>query len=565
MNHFLGKLNMFLKLYNLEKWLVANKLSKESIAIHSFLKDAGKKEEILTKYQGHPRLDKIKKLIDELPGFSQQYIFWGVKQIENNEPLDEIIDMIKSFDLKYKNKLKAKGKSADLFSYKTLGELRGAIEEIGSKSRTDISGEASAGAKKIYEDSQFLVIYPETKEASIHFGRGTKWCVAATESKNYFEEYAGYNVFLYFIINKNGDKVDPMYKIAYAYTKSDIEFQNSVQIFDSTDKEIAEGLVKEYLGSKFGEIKAAIENHKNTQDNTKFKDVLLNASPEEVTQLQESGNKGIINLLYDNFKELKNEETKRVVVSRIGSSIYFLDQLFEDYPQFLETKARELSDHTFFEGLIKLNEIPLDKLAPEETKRRIHEMSGYDYFNLGIDDLFDDPAVAREKASKIEDKEFFLTRPDSQRRDVDLKDWFPDIAKQKAKNLSINHPTQFFALDLDRKYEEFTIYALKRLNPNQFFKVVGTDYYDSPLRETYEISKEKAKLMDFADFFVQDMLQPYFPDVALEKAKNLNSHNFFAIGLDKLYPDLTQSKRNDMTPDEFENAQREYIVNTSLF
>ena len=62
-------------------------------------------------------------------------------------------------------------------------------------------------AELLHKDKTLVVITPNTKEASCYFGKGTKWCTAATKSDNYFGSY-----------NKKG----PLYIIM---TKDDGKFQ----------------------------------------------------------------------------------------------------------------------------------------------------------------------------------------------------------------------------------------------------------------------------------------------------------------------------------------------------
>ncbi len=52
-----------------------------------------------------------------------------------------------------------------------------------------------------YEDSNYKIVIPKTKEAAIYFGRGTRWCTSADDD-NYFSEYNKTGP-LYIILFKN--------------------------------------------------------------------------------------------------------------------------------------------------------------------------------------------------------------------------------------------------------------------------------------------------------------------------------------------------------------------------
>ena len=41
-------------------------------------------------------------------------------------------------------------------------------------------------AKVVYKDANVRIINPEDKEAACYYGQGTRWCTAATKSKNYY-------------------------------------------------------------------------------------------------------------------------------------------------------------------------------------------------------------------------------------------------------------------------------------------------------------------------------------------------------------------------------------------
>lgn len=41
----------------------------------------------------------------------------------------------------------------------------------------------------IYDEKGILIVRPNDKEASCRYGRGTRWCTAATRGHNYFASY----------------------------------------------------------------------------------------------------------------------------------------------------------------------------------------------------------------------------------------------------------------------------------------------------------------------------------------------------------------------------------------
>lgn len=91
--------------------------------------------------------------------------------------------------------------------------------------------EAKSQATKIYEDADYLLIEPKSEKASCVYGRDTQWCISATASRNYFNEYSGEGARFLFVINKKtGDKD------AIAFSGYDV----GIEIYDAEDNKISE-------------------------------------------------------------------------------------------------------------------------------------------------------------------------------------------------------------------------------------------------------------------------------------------------------------------------------------
>ncbi|WP_158648463.1 hypothetical protein [Candidatus Symbiothrix dinenymphae] len=58
----------------------------------------------------------------------------------------------------------------------------------------------------MYEDDTFVVVHPLTEAASCLYGRGTRWCTAATESCNLFNHYNSQGNLCIIINKKSGEK-----------------------------------------------------------------------------------------------------------------------------------------------------------------------------------------------------------------------------------------------------------------------------------------------------------------------------------------------------------------------
>ena len=91
---------------------------------------------------------------------------------------------------KYFNVIEVK----DINKYKNLPDLYNAISKYINNdgiatSKSDEIRKIKEDAEKVYEDNEWVVIVPYTKEASCYYGKGTQWCTAAEKSHNYFDQY----------------------------------------------------------------------------------------------------------------------------------------------------------------------------------------------------------------------------------------------------------------------------------------------------------------------------------------------------------------------------------------
>ena len=125
--------------------------------------------------------------------------------VSNKETVEEIIQAVSDFD-RVQNRLEQK----DLYQYASLEELFKALNAADSKPRREVSDREDA--EKVYESDRYVVMVPDTKEASCYYGAGTKWCTAQTD-RDYFSNYKKSGE-LYYIIDKTKPTSDPFYKVA---------------------------------------------------------------------------------------------------------------------------------------------------------------------------------------------------------------------------------------------------------------------------------------------------------------------------------------------------------------
>ncbi len=229
----------------------------------------GRKEDLKKKYTNkfdNEVLDFVLGISD-LQDFNHKYTDFILNVLEPEADIDFwvdiAIDLVKDFD-KYQSQLKKK----DINQYNTFSELEDALEPFHKKEKEK---ELEAKVKKIYEDDNFLVIIPETQEASCKYGSGTKWCVTQ-RGTDHFQRYTSGGQKLYFIISKKHSKDGGDYhKIAIHFNQmGDEKWWNTKDDLMSKNEE---KLFKDYFGDVYNTIKTHYENNNKTDFEVKAKDV----------------------------------------------------------------------------------------------------------------------------------------------------------------------------------------------------------------------------------------------------------------------------------------------------
>jgi len=252
------------------------------------------------KYKDEPILSKIvDALEDRDPSGNHKYINWAMKQMEiaykeggfddpslARDSVARVMarkvlrmgDMILDFHNLSKKAAAwrddaGKQLSKDLNSWTDIETLESDIETAKSaamraKKEKEDKGKASKQAKSesdvVYDDEKFMVIRPLSPHASCYFGQGTKWCISATDSQNYFDSYTKEGKAFYFVMDKTRSNDDPLKKVAWVgNTQASFD-----EFYDATDDEVgydvAYSQMKETAGTQgAAEIEADIDDHLN--------------------------------------------------------------------------------------------------------------------------------------------------------------------------------------------------------------------------------------------------------------------------------------------------------------
>jgi len=221
-------------------------------------------------------------------GSNNKYLMWACKQADElleNDPDPEglriVTQAIRLFD---GNKQRLEKK--DLNQYKDTAEVEAAVEKLGGASKNQQAKQARADTDTIYTDDQFTVLRPHTTEASCKYGVGTRWCIAATASRNYFNSYSSSNHKFYFVIDKLAQPNSPTSKFAIVISDQPTEEnQSRIQCFNAPDHQVGLNAVIKHCGPKWPAIWAKIKEHVKSQPITREVEEAQKATEEHVKNL----------------------------------------------------------------------------------------------------------------------------------------------------------------------------------------------------------------------------------------------------------------------------------------
>ena len=113
-----------------------------------------------------------------------------------------------------------------------------------------------AGAKEstdyLHDDDDYMIVRPRSEDSSCYYGRGTRWCISATQSRNYFDQYTGEGTGFYFVLFKHLPQDDVYKKLAMVFTVGDTE---PSEVFDVADDEVGTDAIQEAARHNiFGEV-----------------------------------------------------------------------------------------------------------------------------------------------------------------------------------------------------------------------------------------------------------------------------------------------------------------------
>lgn len=169
--------------------------------------------------------------VSSTPG-TKKYLAWQAKMfLIGQAPPRELVDIVNMFH-KYGDKLDKK--DINQYGPEEVAILRDKLSFLDGKKQENLLKEEgiACGNNEIYRSNTCVVKHIFNRDASIHYGKDTRWCISGGLSKNYFNDYDSNNVVFFFVLSKFPK---PNNKIAVIYKRDKANAIEECQIFDSED------------------------------------------------------------------------------------------------------------------------------------------------------------------------------------------------------------------------------------------------------------------------------------------------------------------------------------------
>ena len=195
---------------------------------------------------------------------------------EGMQTKEPIVDIVKSIKALKQNKaaLKRRGSAFNLSDYESPGQINIAVSL--SKGFVDIS-QLSEQADVLYEDDNWTLYMPHSREASCTIGRGTSWCTAIPGSGNnlFYNYVISGRAILYYLVKKKPTESESPETTHFSLGTLDgkITFPkegegNGHIVVDGVNKGLSRQRFLSQVGASLGEqLITKIESHSQANSN----------------------------------------------------------------------------------------------------------------------------------------------------------------------------------------------------------------------------------------------------------------------------------------------------------
>ena len=225
------------------------------------------------------------------------------------EDLYKVREALVLFD-RYRNRLEKK----QIQMYKSVYELINVMDEYEERgeeereSKDKVEDIKKNQTKRVYEDSEWIVVIPISKESSCFWGMGTKWCTAAREDRdNMFKNYNSQGI-LYIVISKKL-KDDKGRQVKFQFHFETMQYMNvKDEVIDKEEYDLFSRGLKDFLISKIIEVYAAYLWAKKYERTERLKEIVLDSD--------------LGNLIYKWAKNIGDREEMKEKIIKSGNIEY---------------------------------------------------------------------------------------------------------------------------------------------------------------------------------------------------------------------------------------------------
>lgn len=174
----------------------------------------------------------LAQLEDGDPTAHKEYTQWIAKMyIIGDTPLEDIGSTLKEYLYKFellKRKKILKPPANDINRYSSFTNLMDNMDQYELPEDEAVN---KGKVTEVYEDASVRVVVPEDQSAACYYGRGTRWCTAATKGTNYYGQYSRQGP-LYILLPKQPRHAGEKYQLHFPSEQFMDENDDSVDLYD---------------------------------------------------------------------------------------------------------------------------------------------------------------------------------------------------------------------------------------------------------------------------------------------------------------------------------------------
>jgi len=296
MKNFIKLFENYRRFLNEEQLLVE---ARETDALKRVVKGVKSEEvnEFLTSYMDH--------LFGYDPSGNQKYALWIAKMLNNSAhrmihsvekerfAVADYLDSIKAgvgsdiqtiqrnlanyHKMAQKNLIEKDINKFDDISDWAHAVYRAIAENEERQQMKAMEKKAKSESDVISSGDDYMIVRPRSKEGSCYYGQGTRWCISATKSQNYFDSYTGEGKGFYFVFFHHLQQDDIMKKMALVFEPG---YDEPSEVYDRPDDEVGIDGLREAV-----EENLLLKGFWNSLPDKKAVKKIFNKKPEELKKL----------------------------------------------------------------------------------------------------------------------------------------------------------------------------------------------------------------------------------------------------------------------------------------